>query len=161
METENELKNLIDEYFSNSDYRIIETVFRGEKGTKVLEIYVDNVSGIIFDEITGINKDLSELIDSKPEINEISNLIVSSPGAERPVKFLWQLLKHTGRTLEVEIIDGEKFEGRLISVSEEEGRILLEILIQEKGKKNYVTTREINFKDIKEIKVKISFSKNK
>ena len=159
MEIENELKNLIDEYFSNSEYRIIETVFRGEKGTKVLEIYVDNVNGIIFDEITGINKELSELIDSKLIINDISNLIVSSPGAERSIKYLWQLHKHSGRTLEIEMNDGEKFDGKLISVSEDDSRIMVEIAVHEKGKKNVFMPREINFKDIKDLRVKISFSK--
>ncbi|MBL0106785.1 MAG: hypothetical protein IPP52_05735 [Ignavibacteria bacterium] len=43
---ENELKSIIEEYFSSSDYRIIELVLRGEKGTKVAEVYVDKEDGI-------------------------------------------------------------------------------------------------------------------
>lgn len=160
MEKENELRHLIEEYFTESDYKIIEFVFRGEKGTKVLEIFVDNKNGINIDEITKINKDLSGLIDEKLVLNDVSNLVVSSPGAERPLKFLWQLHKHTGRILEIEMNDGEKTEGRLTGISEEgEGRITIEIAVKEKGKKNSIIEREINFKDIKIFKVKISFSK--
>ncbi len=160
MEKENELRQLIEEYFSESDYKIIEYVFRGEKGTKVLEIFVDNKNGINIDEITKINKDLSSLIDEKLVLNDVSNLVVSSPGAERQLKFLWQLHKHTGRILEIEMNDGEKTEGRLTGISEEgEGRITIEIAVKEKGKKSSFTEREINFQDIKILKVKISFSK--
>ena len=160
MEKENELRHLIEEYFTESDYKIIEFVFRGEKGTKVLEIFVDNKDGINIDEITRINKDLSGLIDKKLILNDVSNLVVSSPGADRPLKYFWQLYKHTGRMLEIELIDSEKIEGRLKDVSDDgDGRIILEIDVREKGKKNSIIEREINFSDIKIIKVKISFSK--
>ena len=160
MEKENELKQLIEDYFEESDYKIIEFIFRGEKGTKVLEIFVDNRNGINIDEITRINKDLSGLIDEKLILNDVSNLVVSSPGADRPLKYFWQLYKHTGRTLEIELNDSEKIEGRLKELSEDgDGRIILEIDVREKGKKNSIIEREINFKDIKTVKVKISFSK--
>lgn len=160
MEKENELRQLIEEYFTESDYKIIEFVFRGEKGTKVLEIFVDNKNGINIDEITKINKDLSGLIDEKLVLNDVSNLVVSSPGADRPLKFFWQLYKHTGRTLEIELNDTEKIEGRLKELIENgDSRIILETEVREKGKKNSFIEREINFKDIKIFKVKISFSK--
>ena len=159
MEIETEVRNLIDEYFKNSDYKEIETVLRGEKGTKVLEIFVDNKDGINIDNITQINKDLDELIDKNLIVNDISNLVVSSPGAERPIRFLWQLHKHTGRILGIELNSGEKVEGKLISISEDDNNIELEIITKEKGKKNNVVNRLIDFKEIKEAKVKLSFSK--
>ena len=160
METEVELKQLIEDYFKESEYKIIEYVFRGEKGTKVLEIFVDNINGINIDEITKINKELSSLIDERLILNDVSNLVVSSPGADRPLKFIWQLYKHIGRTLVFEMYDTEKIEGKLIGIREEGGgKILLETEIKETGKKNLSIEREINFLEIKEIKVKISFSK--
>ncbi len=165
MEKEIELQNLINEYFDSSDYKIIENIIRGEKGTRVLEIFVDNEKSINIDEITKINKDLSSLIDEKIDLFNISNLVVSSPGAERPLKFHWQLRKHAGRVLEIEMNDGEKLEGRLAEfpeLSDEksgEEKITVEITVKEKGKKNTVYQREIKFKDIKEVKVKLSFTK--
>lgn len=165
MEKEIELQNLINEYFTSSDYKIIENVIRGEKGTRVLEIFIDNEKGINIDEITKINKDLSSLIDEKIDMFNISNLVVSSPGAERPLKFYWQLKKHAGRVLEIEMNDGEKIEGKLeefpesSDVKEGEEKITVEITVKEKGKKNTVYPREIKFKDIKEVKVKLRFTK--
>ena len=38
-------------------------------------------------------------------------------------------------------------------------KITVEITVKEKGKKNTVYQREIKFKDIKEVKVKLSFTK--
>ena len=61
--------------------------------------------------------------------------------------------------------DGEKLEGRLAEfpeLSDEksgEEKITVEITVKEKGKKNTVYQREIKFKDIKEVKVKLSFTK--
>lgn len=160
MEKELELQSLINDYFISSEYKIIETVIRGEKGTRVLEIFIDNEKGINIDEITKINKDLSGLIDEKIDLFSISNLVVSSPGAERPLKFHWQLYKHKGRLLEIEMVDGEMVEGKLIELSElGEEKIVIEIPLKEKGKKLTYYPREIDFKEIKEVKVKLRFSK--
>lgn len=157
---ENELKSIIEEYFSSSEYKIIELVFRGEKGTKVAEVYVDKEDGININELAAINRELNDLVDTKLIVKDLSKLVVSSPGAERSFRYLWQLKKHTGRILEIELHSGEKTEGRLISVEDSgSGLILLEIIIKEKGKKNTPETRAINFSDIKESRVKISFSK--
>lgn len=160
MEIESELKEILDGYFLNSGYKVIETVLRGEKGTKVLEIFVDTKNAVEIDALARINKDLIELVDKNIILNDLSKLVVSSPGAERPVKFFWQLNKHTGRTLEIELNNGDKIEGRLNRASDEgDEHIFLEVTSREKGKKVNTETRELNFKDIKEIKIKISFSK--
>lgn len=160
MEIEPQVNSIITEYFNSSDYKIIDLVLRGEKNTRVLEIYVDNKDGVSIDELAKINRDLNKIIDEKLFVKDISKIVVSSPGAERPVRFIWQLSKHTGRTLEIVLNDGEIVEGGLISVMDNEpGNIMLEIIHKEKKKQNFSEFREINFKDIKEVKVKISFSK--
>ena len=157
---ENELKSIIEEYFSSSDYRIIELVLRGEKGTKVAEVYVDKEDGININELAAINRELNDLVDTKLIIKDLSKLVVSSPGAERSFRYLWQLKKHIGRILEIELQSGEKAEGKLESVEDSDsGHIFLEIIIKEKGKKNSMESRKINFSEIKESRVKISFSK--
>ena len=62
--------------------------------------------------------------------------------------------------MEIELNSGEKAEGKLESVEDSEsGHIILEIIIKEKGKKNSMESRKINFSEIKESRVKISFSK--
>jgi len=160
MENESELLSVIDEFFQKTDYRVIDTILRGERGTSVLEIFVDNRDGIVFDELVNISKELNGLFDSKFTDSNIANLVVSSPGAERPVKFIWQLYKHKDRVLEIELINGETLEGKAVNISEEgDGKIELEIIHKEKNKKEISEIRVIDFKDIKNLKVKISFSK--
>ncbi len=159
MEIENTLEQIVSGYFESSDYKIIDLVIRGEKGTRVFEIYADNKDGVKIDELAQINKDLNKLVDKAIVINDISKLVVSSPGAERPVKFMWQLYKHLGRVFSIELVNGEILEGKLISLAEEDGRITIEEIRKEKDKKINSVLREINFGEIKELKVKISFSK--
>jgi len=154
------LEAIVEEYFRDSDYGVIELVLRGDGGTKVAEVFLDNEKGVNIDELAKINRDLNELVDNDSIIKDISKLVVSSPGAERPFKFLWQLKKHTGRILEIELNNGEKFEGWLTEISDDENEfVTVEIIKKEKGKQIVSETRIINFKDIKESKVKISFSK--
>jgi len=160
IDMEKGLEELIKEYFRNSDYRIIEFVLRGEGGTKVVEIFVDNENGINIDDLAKINRDLNELVDSNLVIKDISKLVVSSPGAERSFRYLWQLRKHIGRTLDIELNNGEKLEGKLTCISDDENEyVSIDINRKEKGKQIVSETRIISFKDIKESKVKLSFSK--
>lgn len=160
MEIIKELQLLLDEYFEKSDYKMVDIIFRGEKGTKVLELFIDNKDGVNIDDLARINKELNEIIDTNIAVNDISKIVVSSPGTERPVKYLWQLYKHIGRTLEVRLNNDEFIEGKLISLSQdnESGSILIDIPHKER-KKMTSELREINFSDIKELTVKISFSK--
>jgi len=162
IDMEKDLEALIEEYFRDSDYGIIELVLRGDGRTKVAEIFVDNENGVNIDELAKINRDLNELVDNNLVIKDISKLVVSSPGAERPFKFLWQLKKHIGRILEIELNDGEKLEGKLTEIkndSTERDYITVDIIKKEKGKQIVTEMRIINFKEIKESKVKLSFSK--
>ena len=126
----------------------------------MLEIFADSTDGVNIDELAAINRDLNELVDSNILVNDLSKLVVSSPGAEKSFKYLWQLEKHRGRTLEIEMNDGEKIEGQLENIENEPNEVIfLEILIKEKGRKAIPEMRAVNFKDIKESKVKISFKK--
>ncbi|MEO8663884.1 MAG: hypothetical protein ABI462_00195 [Ignavibacteria bacterium] len=160
MENENELQSVIEEFFEKTDYKVIDTILRGERGTTVLEIFVDNRDGIIFNDLVSISKDLNNVVDTKLSDSNLANLVVSSPGTDRPVKFIWQLYKHKDRILEIELMNAEILEGRLIGISEDgDGTIELEILHKEKNKKIISGMRVIEFKDIKNLKVKISFSK--
>lgn len=159
---ENELKNIVEEYFKSSEYKIVDLLLSNENGAKILEIFADNIEGIKIDDLVSINRELNEIVDTKLETSDVSKLIVSSPGAERSFRYLWQLRKHIERVLEIELNDGEKIEGKLISVEEIPAEIIfLEITKKEKSKKATIETRTLNFKDIKESRVKISFSNKK
>jgi len=155
---ETEIKEIAENYFSKSEYKIIDYALRGERGTKVLEIFVDNKTGINIDELVRINHELDDIIEEKVVLMDISKMVISSPGTERSFKFIWQLLKHKDRDLEIILINDEQLTGKLTLISEDENKIGVESSIKEKGVKKIRTEyREINFSDIKESRIKLKF----
>lgn len=157
---ENQLNKLIFGFLGEKGYGIIDMIERGERGTKVVEIFVDNEEGLMLDELAKLNRDLNRMIDDNFPVNDISKLVISSPGAERPFKYIWQLKKHLGRILEIEFENGEKTEGKLLEADEESnGILMIEVVNKNSPKISTGEIRAVNFGDIKEVKVKISFSK--
>lgn len=104
-----------------SDTYVVEVLLRGERSSKVIEVYVDSDKGITLDECSQISRALSEKLDEADLIPGRYRLDVSSPGLDRPLKLLRQYKKNIGRTMKVKYTgDGKKMvqEGRLESVSE-------------------------------------------
>lgn len=66
--------------------------------------------------------------------------------------------KHVGRTLEIVLNDETKTEGRLLEVDDDSGTVKIAVAPEGKKKADPVEI-ELKFENIKEAKVKISFSK--
>ena len=101
---------------------IIEIVFRGERTGKVLEVYLDADTGVSTGACASISRELSEALDKEEVIQGTYQLVVSSPGIDRPLKYPRQYAKHVGRKLRVthKAQDGQSsVEGTLSAVSEE------------------------------------------
>jgi len=79
---------------------------------------------------------------------------VSTPGADKPLVNQRQYKKHIGRTIRVENMDGEEFEGELLRVSVEE--IQIEIPANKK-KKIEAEKKTVPFNIIKESTIKSAF----
>jgi ribosome maturation factor RimP len=89
------------------------------------------------------------VIEAEELITSSYRLDVSSPGTDRPLKYLIQYPKHINRKLEIEYKDGDeskKVVGKLI-------RIVAEDLFIEEKKNEF----KINFESITKAKVLISF----
>ena len=128
---------------------LVDVIFRGSPNIPVIEIYVDNEKGVDIELCSEISRELSEIIDSEELLPANFRLDVSSPGVERPLKFLLQYNKHINRNFEVEYLEADekkKFNGKLKIINNDK-------LIFESGK----TEIEINFNSIKTAKVLISF----
>jgi len=119
----------------------VDVVLRGERTSKVVEIYVDSDRGISLDECSAISRALSEKLDELDLIPGRYRLDVSSPGLDRPLKQQRQYKKNIGRVCKVKyMVDGRKSvqEGRLESVSENN------IIISNSGKQFEIPFSEIN-----------------
>ena len=120
-----------------------------------ITVYIDGDEGVSLDACTQISRVLESVLDQEPTLGGIYTLEVSSPGVSRPLKFPRQYLKHIGRTLRVQMVNGDRVEGELKSTSHD--TITLEVASKEK--KGKPELKEIPFAEIDEAYVTVSFGK--
>ena len=114
-------------------------------------MYVDTNTGITMEQIAEISREIEGILDLENAIAGRYRLDVSSPGVDKPLKFLKQYPKHIKRNFEVSYKSGEetkKILGKLISVEEEN----LTFLCKNVGEV------KVKFNNIKKAKVTVSFS---
>jgi ribosome maturation factor RimP len=126
---------------------LVDISLRGERGSNVLEIFIDNVDGITTEICSKVSRDFSEALDAADFMKGKYFLNVSSPGMLRPLQFLKQYKKHIGRQLAVRIKCDDKIEeftGELENITDNKIILKLKSGIQQ----------EINFTEILEAKLK-------
>jgi ribosome maturation factor RimP len=132
------------------NFFVIDINFRGDNRKKIIEVFVDAEKNIDADNLAEISREINSIIEEQDIIQQAYRLDVSTPGVDRPLKFLKQFPKHINRNFEVTYKTGDEsrtITGKLLSVEREELTFLFdkkEILIQ--------------FKNITTAKVIISFS---
>ncbi len=105
MELIEKLENLIIPVTRKHDVFLIDISYRGEGGRKVLEIFIDNKNGITTEICADISNELSKILDEENTLKGNYNLNVSSPGLDRPLKYIEQYYKHIGHPLEIRYHD--------------------------------------------------------
>jgi len=138
-----------EEVIKLQSFLLIDLVFRGDNKKAIIEVFIDGEKGVSTDDCANLSLLLNSLIEEENLIESSYRLDVSSPGIERPLKFLAQYPKHVNRKFDVTFTEGQEtisLKGKLVKV---EG----EILIFSDGKKE----REINFSKIQKANVLISF----
>lgn len=131
-------------------YFVIEVIIRGDSRKRIVEIFVDAQQNVSADDLAEMSREINSIIEEESIIKESYRLEVSSPGVDRPLKFLQQYPKHVNRNFEVVYKSGEeekKFNGKLKSVERDE-------LIFVSAGKDIL----IKFNSITTAKVIISFS---
>lgn len=116
-------------------------------------VYIDGDEGVSLDACTQISRVLESILDQEPTLGGVYQLEVSSPGVSRPLKFPRQYLKHTGRTLKIELWTGSKIEGQLVNA----GHDAVTIEIKPADKKAKTESRDIPYEEIKEAYVTVQF----
>ncbi len=142
-----EILNKVKKITEDLGYLFIELEFRGDSRNHILELYVDNETGITIDDCSEVSKTVAELVESDNLIESRYRLNVSSPGTDRPLKYISQFQKNVGRSFEIIVEEtNEKFNGDLLSMNDDhlEFKIAKEIKV-------------INIKKIKSAKVVVRF----
>lgn len=152
------IKALLAEKFQEEAYNDCFLVEMKLHQNNKLEIFIDSDSGITFQKCQRISRFLEEYIDEQSWLGEKYILEVSSPGIDRPLKFIRQYHRNIGRRVEVNMKDGTRQKGTL--VASDESKITLEAMVtkkQGKKKKKELVQTEILFENIAQTKVKITF----
>ena len=120
-----------------------------------LIIQVDGDKGISIQDCAAISRHVGFHLEEENTIDKAYNLEVSSPGVGEPLQLNRQYHKNIGRDLSVKLNDGTAKEGKLLSVNN--ATITIEEKVKEKGKKVQLVETQIEFNNIVETKVLISF----
>ena len=120
-----------------------------------LIIHVDGDEGISIQDCVAISRHVGFHLEEENAIEQAYNLEVSSPGVGEPLKLIRQYNKNIGRTVNIKFAGGQKKEGKLLEVTE--NNILIEESVKEKGKKAVTVETSVPFNDIIETSVLISF----
>ena len=83
--------------------RLVDLVQRGHGATQVVEVYLDNATGVTVDLCTEVSRELLSAVDAEGIIEGSYRLEVSSPGIDRPLRHPWQYSKHVGRQILVRL----------------------------------------------------------
>lgn len=152
---ERNLLNIIEEYIGGSSFGLIDIKQKGNKGNIILEVYIDKKESFGIDEIADINRGIWKTLEEKNMDKGILKMIVSSPGAENPIKYFWQLEKHIGRDVDVKMKNGLELTGKFDKILNADTE---EMQIEQRDKKGikYIV---FTFGDLSEIKIKPSLKK--
>ena len=119
------ITSLVEEILVDPDLFLVDVVLRGQKGSHVVEVYVDSEKGVNIDTLAVISRELGFMLETEELISGRYRLNVSSPGTDRPLRFLRQYPKHIGRTLNVKWVKNaelepstESVQGQLIDVTD-------------------------------------------
>lgn len=129
---------------------LISANVRGQHKQLILDVFIDAQDGVTHEHCTAVSRFVDEQLVNDEFYDRLRAVEVSSPGAETPVKYLWQLIKHVGRTVRVVRVDSSVEEGTLVSVSESEL-----VLQPQTSKKEPKPPIAITSESIKEAKVVI------
>ncbi len=145
---EQSLRELVEPVIEAYNAFLVEITVRGERNSKIVEIFIDTEKGIDAKTISDINKEINRRLSDVEVIQGTYRLNVSSPGLDRPLKIVQQYKKNVGRDIEVHyLLDGQakKLVGELVDV----GDAAFKIKLDEK------TTKEFEYNTIKKAVIKL------
>ena len=144
------IKEIVTKDIEKNGFLLIDLILRGTEHNRVIEVYFDGEKDVSADDCALVSREidshLKDLLVKHPDFR----LDVSSPGIDRPLKFLKQYLKHVNRKFDISYRSGEeikKLSGKLAAI---EGDHLTFI----SNNKEVI----INFNNIVKANVIVSFS---
>jgi ribosome maturation factor RimP len=145
------IKEITEEVVRDCGYFLVDFNLRGHGRNQVIEVYIDGEHYINADDCSKLSRELNNKLQNIIKPDDSYRLDVSSPGVDRPLKFIEQFPKHLNKKFELayrQDDETKKTEAELIEVRDDELKFLT------KDKKEII----IKFKNIIKAKVLLSFS---
>ena len=117
------LETHIDTLVTAAGARLVELVFRPVGRRRVLEVFVDTEEGITAEHLTALSRAIGDAVEEQEWISDAYELIVSSPGLDRPLRFPWQYRRHRGRTVQIALREDDgtrELEGKILDADEDQ-----------------------------------------
>lgn len=147
--TEQNILNAAQEISEKNNFFLLEVLFRGTEKNRVIEIFIDGEDNLSADDCARISREINQVIEKNELLDSAYRLDVSTPGVDRPLKYLKQYKKHINRKFEVRYKSGENkksITGKLLKIEDDN-------LYFYSGREQV-----IKFEDIIKAKVLVSFS---
>lgn len=95
------IREAVEEVLTGTDLYLVDFDLRGQKGSQVLDVFIDADERLDVSRLAGVSRELGFLLETQELMPGRYHLNVSSPGADRPLVLPRQFPKHIGRTLRV------------------------------------------------------------
>ncbi|GAB4185469.1 MAG: ribosome maturation factor RimP [Calditrichia bacterium] len=147
---EDRIAKIVEDIVASENIYLVDFEVKGSKSRPKIFIYIDTMDGVTIDQCEKVNRMVQAELDALEDFPMEYSLDVSSPGIDKPLKFLWQYKKNIGRNVRVSFNDSNG------QTRTEEGQLLMvkdnSILVQfNKG------NMEIPFDSILKTKVLITW----
>jgi len=116
------VRSIVEDVIANTTLFVVDVVVRGQKGSRVIEVYLDSDDSLDIDRLASVSREVGFLLDLGEVIQGKYHLNVSSPGLDRPLQMPRQYLKNIGRKLTVRFREGDQvlsLDGELKNASDE------------------------------------------
>jgi ribosome maturation factor RimP len=148
---EKNIKELISEVVEANNFLLIEIVIRGYRTNRVIEVFIDGENFVSADDCSKISKKIIERFKDNILSEENYRLDISSPGTDRPLKYVKQFPKHINRMFDLSY-----------NLNDETRRITAKLIEVNGNELKFLTANNdemiLNFNNIIKAKVIVSFS---
>jgi len=93
--------SIANETVEENNFFIVDFVLRGNPNNRIIELYIDSEKNVTAEDLAGISRIINRKFEEQNIIDSQYRLDVSSPGTDKPLKFLKQFPKHVNRKFDV------------------------------------------------------------
>lgn len=144
-----QIKSVAEPILEKNEAFLIDLKFSKIKNARKFIFYIDKDNYVTIEDCSVISRDLEKVLVEEHLLTESDQIEVSSPGVDRPLKFLRQYPKHRNKNFSVTMNIGGVIETREMILLDVQGETLI---FDDHGE-----IKEIEFSNIVKAKTLISF----